>query len=489
MSEQELKQVNKVAVFCHAIIVAALLGAYVVEVFKGTRTVGYYAVFSALAAIPLIANLVLLKLNPANKLIKHILGFGYGIFYCFVIFTTIEPVAFTYAIPMLVVILLYNDLRYCTVISSSAVLANIIYTIYQAVAVGIPSDDIKTYEIRIAAITLVGLFLCLSTYVSAKINRVKMDDINLEKDNISRLLQHTVNVSGEITKGIGDVTGHMKELGGAVSETRNAMQEVSSGTNDTAESIQSQLGKTEEIQHNIEQLANMAESIAESMEQAKENVAIGRKNIDSLNEQMAVSERAGNEVVESMKSLEEYMTNVQSIIDLITSVASQTSLLALNASIEAARAGEAGRGFAVVATEISNLANQTQTATVNITEVIHNVSDKLDVAANAVEQLMSNSKKQSESANQAADSFVLISESTERVNEQSERLGNAVTRLTDANSAIVESIQTISAIMQEVSAHSQETYTVSERNTGIVGEVTRLVDNLNEQAQRLNIKA
>lgn len=267
------------------------------------------------------------------------------------------------------------------------------------------------------------------------------------------------------------------------------MQEVSSGTNDTAESIQSQLGKTEEIQHYIEQLANMAENIAESMGQAKENVAIGRKNIDSLNEQMVVSERAGNEVVESMKSLEEYMTNVQSIIDLITSVASQTSLLALNASIEAARAGEAGRGFAVVATEISNLANQTQTATVNITEVIHNVSDKLDVAANAVEQLMGNSKKQSESANQAADSFVLISESTERVDEQSERLGNAVAKLTDANSGIVESIQTISAIMQEVSAHSQETYTVSERNTGIVDEVTRLVDNLNEQAQRLNIKA
>ena len=489
MSEQELKQVNKVAVFCHAIIVAALVGAYSVEVFKGTRTGGYYAVFSALAVVPLIANLVLLKLNPANNLIKHILGFGYGIFYCFVIFTTIEPVAFTYAIPMLVVILLYNDLRYCTVISAGAVLVNIIFTVYQAVTVGISAEDVKTYEIRLAAITLVGVFLCLSTYVSAKMNRLKMEDINLEKDNISRLLQHTVNVSGEITKGIEDVAGHMQELGGAVSETRNAMQEVSTGTNDTAESIQSQLGKTEEIQHNIEQMADMVENIAESMEQARENVAIGRKNIDSLTEQMAVSERAGREVVESMKALEEYMTNVQSIIDLITSVASQTSLLALNASIEAARAGEAGRGFAVVATEISNLANQTQTATVNITEVIHNVSDKLDVAANAVEQLMGNSQKQSESANQAADSFVMISESTERVNEQSERLSNAVSRLTDANSGIVESIQTISAIMQEVSAHSQETYTVSDRNTAVVEEVGKLVEHLNKQAQRLNIKA
>lgn len=489
MVERELKEVNKVAVSCHTAIVVVLLLAYAMEIVKGDRTIGYYVVFSAFAVIPVIANQVLLRLNPAHKLIKHILGVGYGIFYAYVIFTTTEDITFTYAIPMLVIILLYNDLQFCTLISVGAVVVNIIYTVYQAVNVGIPSETVKVYEIRFALLILVCVFLCVATYISAKLNRMKMEDINSEKDNISRLLQHTVNVSGEISKGIEDVTGHMKELGGAVSETRNAMQEVSSGTNDTAESIQNQLSKTEEIQNYIEQMAKMVESIAESMEQAKENVASGKKNIDSLTAQMAVSEKAGKEAVDGMKALEEYTANMQSIIDLITSVASQTSLLALNASIEAARAGEAGRGFAVVATEISNLANQTQNATVNITEVIHNVSDKLDIAADAVEQLMDNSRKQSESALQAADSFVMISESTERVNEQSDQLSNAVARLTDANSGIVESIQTISAIMQEVSAHSQETYAVSDKNTGIVESVTRLVEELNEQAQRLNIKA
>lgn len=69
---------------------------------------------------------------------------------------------------------------------------------------------------------------------------------------------------------------------------------------------------------------------------------------------------------------------------MITSVANQTSLPALNASIGAARAGEAGRGFAVVATEISGLANQTQSATVDITDVIRSVSDKLQAAAGTV---------------------------------------------------------------------------------------------------------
>lgn len=278
----------------------------------------------------------------------------------------------------------------------------------------------------------------------------------------------------------------MKELGAAVSETRNAMQEVSAGTNETAESVQNQLGKTEEIQNHIEQMSDVMDSISHSMEEAKGNVSIGQGNIDSLMRQMTVSEGAGREVVEDMKALEEYTSNMQSIIDLITNVASQTSLLALNASIEAARAGEAGRGFAVVASEISSLANQTQSATVNITDVIQSVSEKLGIAMDAVDQLMKSNEKQSESAAAAAGSFEKIADSTNQVDEQNRRLDQAMEQLTAANSVIVESIQTISAIMEEVSAHSQETYSVSERNTKIVAEVERLVEDLSSQAKQLN---
>ena len=187
-----------------------------------------------------------------------------------------------------------------------------------------------------------------------------------------------------------------------------------------------------------------------------------------------------------MKELETYTSNMQTIIDMITSVASQTSLLALNASIEAARAGEAGKGFAVVATEISNLANQTQSATVNITDVIHSVSEKLKVAVDAVEELMVSNQKQNESAEQAEESFGKIAEGTDQVDEQSRRLDQAVKQLADANRVIVESIQTISAILQEVSAHAQETFNVSENNTRIVSEVDTLVEKLSDQAQQLN---
>lgn len=482
----EGRAVNKVALACHIVLAAVLELAYFMEVAKGARTIGYYLLFSLFALGPVIVELIMYKRAPESMQLRYIIAAFYTVFYIFVVFTTVNAVAFTFIIPIYLVMILYSDVRLCGIVSGTAVAVNVIFLGYQAVTGRLDMSDMATYEIRVLLLLIIAIFLCLATKTLYRVNQMKLEELNREKENVSTLLYNVMTISGQMSQGIVDVTGHMQELGGAVSETRNAMQEVSTGTNDTAESIQNQLGKTEEIQNYIEKMANMVDSIVKSMEQAKENVMIGRQNIDTLAAQMTASEKAGLEAVDGMKALEEYTSNMQSIIDLITSVASQTSLLALNASIEAARAGEAGRGFAVVATEISNLANQTQAATVNITEVIHNVSSKLGTAADAVEQLIESSRQQSESARQAADSFGLISESTERVNEQSEKLTDAVARLSDANSGIVESVQTISAIMEEVSAHSQETYTVSNRNTDIVEEVTRLVENLNDQANRLN---
>ena len=426
------------------------------------------------------------KTNPDTDKIKHVLGIGYRIFYIFVIFTTISDVAFTFAIPMFIVVTLYSDVRFCALVGFGCFIVNVIQAIQHAVTVGFAEGELATYEIKVALMLIVAIIVCFTTSVMEKINGMKMVAIQEEKENVSRLLNNVMNISGNMSEGISDVTVQMQELGNAVSETRNAMQEVSTGTNESAEAIQNQLGQTEEIQKHIEKVASVSESINDSMEHAKGDIQNGKSNLDILLAQVESSEHAGQEVVTDISALEEYMKNMQSIIELITSVASQTSLLALNASIEAARAGEAGKGFAVVATEISNLANQTQSATVNITEVIHNVTDKLTVAVNAVQQLMDNNTKQNESAATVADSFEKIAESTQNVDEQSRMLEKVVSDLAVANSGIVESVQTLSAIMQQVSAHSNETYNVSDRNTDIVNQVSALVETLNKQAQSLH---
>lgn len=484
--ERERKEVNRAAVFCHTVLAAILVAAYALEVYKGSRTIGYYAVFALLALVPVVSEWVLYRQNPGNKIIQHILGFGYSIFYIFVIFTTTDVTAFTFAIPLYIVVTLYSDLKYCIVLSTGGFLVNLIFTIYRAVTAGIASEEMPTYEIRVLLMLIVAVFLCLSTDVMSKINRMKMEELGQEKDNVSRLLNSVMTTSEEMSNGIIDVQEQMTMLGGAVSETKSAMEEVSSGANDAAEAIQNQLGQTEEIQRHIEEVGAVSRSIGDSMDQAKNDVLDGKNSLKTLLEQVKNSERAGNEVVADIGELEAYMKNMQSIIELITNVATQTSLLSLNASIEAARAGEAGRGFAVVATEISNLANQTQGATVNITEVIANVSEKLTIAVKAIEELMSNNAKQSEAAETVAGSFEKIAGSTQNADEQGHILTQVVGNLATANAGIVESVQTISAVMEEVTAHSNETNSICDKNTDIVNQVAELVEDLSRQAQSLN---
>lgn len=484
--DRERREVNKAAAICHSALTAVLVISYALEVAKGARTIAYYIVFVALAVIPVIAEWVLYKKEPGNRYIQYILGVGYGIFYIFVIFTTTNVTAFTFIIPLYIVITLYSDLKYCIILSAGGFAVNLVYAVYRAVTSGIPQEEMATYEIRVLLMLLVAVFLCIATNVMTKINKMKMEELGREKDNVSRLLNNVMDTSGNMSSGICDVREQMTMLGSAVSETRSAMEEVSSGANDAAEAIQNQLGQTEEIQKHIEKVESVSRNIGSSMEQTNRNIMDGKNSLEALLSHVESSERAGNEVVADIGELEEYMQNMQSIIELITSVASQTSLLALNASIEAARAGEAGRGFAVVASEISNLANQTQSATVNITEVIRNVSEKLTIAIRAIEQLMSNNAKQNEAAETVAGSFEKITESTRDADENSRMLEKVVGNLATANVGIIESVQTISAVMEEVSAHTNETYDTCNKNTSIVNQVAELVENLNKQAQNLN---
>jgi len=232
-------------------------------------------------------------------------------------------------------------------------------------------------------------------------------------------------------------------------------------------------------------IAGVSEHINTSMDSANNQINLGKENMQQLMSNAVSSQKAGELVASEMKSLEEQAHNMQQIIDIITNIATQTSLLALNASIEAARAGEAGRGFSVVASEISNLASQTQQSTVKITDSIESVVKKLHNVSVATSELVENNEQQTMSAQITSENFDLIANSAKEARDNAEILIDIIKELSKANQAIVDTTQTVSAIMQEVSAHSNETLEVSDKNLQVVMDVSKEVDLLKAQTNKL----
>ncbi|MBO5509502.1 MAG: hypothetical protein J5962_03470, partial [Lachnospiraceae bacterium] len=342
-------------------------------------------------------------------------------------------------------------------------------------------------EIRIASLIMFTLCMSMSTMAAALTNHNRMGQIEAEKERVSNLMNQILRVSNQMTDNISNVSRKMELLNDTAYKTKVSMEEVTQGTGDTVESIQMQMEKTEEIHQAICQVSTSTAAISDNIGQTRKEIEASKINIDELIRHVQLSNKANKDVSDEIKKLSEYAVKMQSIIELINGITSQTSLLALNASIEAARAGEAGKGFAVVASEISTLATQTEEATVNITELIGNVSAELSNIVDVIGDMLSNSNEQNVVANKTAHSFEEITIKAEMVYREAGKLRELVTGLSEANEHVIRGIETISAATEEVTAHSCETLETSEKNSSIAGEVEEIVEVLSQLANELSV--
>ncbi len=481
----EKAYINHMTILGHTIIVTVLFLAYTLELIKGSRTIGYYTVFSLIAIVPVIAEHIIYRMQPESPYIQYFIGIGYGILYLFAIFTTHSVTPFVYAFPMFMVIILYMDVRFGALICTGVVLGNLVYIAYHAVSIGYSAEEVPDLEIRVAATLLTGIFMVMATVAVKKVNGEKLKIMEQQTQENTKLLNNVLDTSDSMISGIGEAVDKMGHVGESVDHIRDSMNQVSAGSTETAESVQTQMLRTEQIQQHIVNVKDTTAGIEQNMAETERRVEEGMRQMNALSQQVDKSISANNEVLEKMNALQEYANQMNTIIDTITSIAGSTGMLALNASIEAARAGEAGKGFAVVASEISNLANQTKTATVNITKLIENIKEELQSVSDAVDVVTDSNRANAGNTQAVTDSFSGIAGETKHIGEQTRELLDIVEELEAANADIVDNIRTISAIVEEVSAHANETYNACEENSRLVDSVTEIVQDLNEDAQKL----
>ena len=479
---------NKTVIMCQTIEVSIITFAYIIEVVKHARTVGYVALVALFALLPVIAEWIIFKKDNENKVIKHIVSVSFAIFYALIMLTTNNILAFVYAIPMLFAITVYSDVAYIAKIISGAVIINIVEVVIMLKNGYYTSADTAKIEIQVLVMIIMGAFAIYATKVSSDIAKERIEAIASQEMKVSEVLGTVRYVAGELTQKVDAVNQQARELNSALVETKDAMNEVNIGSTDTANAVQDQLTQTEEIQDYVTNVLNESKDIIASVDDTMTALDNGNNNIEKLMEQASNSVNIGSSVRAQLEELNNDMGKMTSIIDIITEITTQTSLLALNASIEAARAGEAGKGFAVVASEITHMADQTQDATVKINDMINGVSESIANVINATTSMIHLIQEQDKATGVTAESFKSIKDNSTIVSTKVTALQKIVEQLNVANSAIVDSISTVSSISEEVTAHATETLNTSEANLNIIDGIIDNVNSLGKLSDELKEK-
>lgn len=453
----DLKNTNIVAIIAHFSNVFLLTGFTLFVAIKGGMGVLRPSIMLALGFIPVVAEIIVYSRNHDTELIKHFLAVGYAVFYTYTLMTTTNHMVFVFVIPMILMVVMFNDQKYILLVNIGVIILNGIAVIGGYFTGRFGFTDINVGILQLVAVVMVAVNSFLSARMLSQSNAKKLDNVERAQKEAEQALNNISVISEQLKAGIEDIDKGLDRLVDISRVTEQAMNEVSNGASDTANAVEQQMYQTEAIQEKVEKVNQAAFGITENMKETAGAIDDGSGNVRILMEKTNISVQNGEDVTEKLKSLEGYMTQMQSIVGLIGGITSQTSLLALNASIEAARAGDAGRGFAVVATEISGMATQTQEATVNITGLIENVSDAIHEVVQVIYKMIEGINEGKDSTERTVESFKRIQENSHQISNNIDNLFDSVTELKNANKGIVDSIQTISAISEEVTARSAET--------------------------------
>lgn len=475
---------NSVFYTMHLVLQGLIFFAYLLEVIKGSRTVGYFAGLAVVIIATVVAETIIIRKDPETVKLRWVGCIGFEIMYAYVLLTAANPLIFCYAFLTMVLTVIFSDLKFTLLFNLGVIILNIISVVIGLMN-GISEQEVPQDEIQVLSIIVMSIFLHNVSKGLFVNEQEKLKDIQTKEEAAEKTTNVIMETVDRMNESIKDVLSAVDSLTKSTEETMDAMKEVTNGANETANSVQEEIQMTEDIRTSVNEVKEVSDVITDNMNSAMNEINEGRKNIDDLLSRVGESKEAGEKVVEELRELELHTTQIHEITELIKNVASQTNLLALNASIEAARAGEAGKGFAVVADEITKLADQTSEATGNITALINDLSNKLTEVVGSINALMESNEAQNECANSAAESFERIAGSTDTAKSEGDVLGDVVEKLEHANATIIDSISTVSAVSEEVSAHATDTLETTEQNQDIVRNVADLIDSLSDDAKRL----
>ncbi|AQS57686.1 methyl-accepting chemotaxis protein [Desulforamulus ferrireducens] len=292
--------------------------------------------------------------------------------------------------------------------------------------------------------------------------QINQDNPIKTKDEIGLLAQAFRDMVVQMNVLVKEIVEKSRQVATAAQQMNASATQTSAGAIETASTMNEISATVENVAANMDDVSNVSKTSAALAQE-------GGREIAKVNEQMQEITDSTRSVAGVIQGLSQRSQEINQIVELITGIADQTNLLALNAAIEAARAGEQGRGFAVVADEVRRLAEQTAGATKQINGLIASVQTEAQRAETQINENVTTVQNGSLLVQELGHKFSRIAEDVEGLAQQ-------IAQVVAATEELNSGVQNVAAAAEEQTASMEEVSATSESLEKLAKELSSLVE-------------
>ena len=375
----------------------------------------------------------------------------------------------------------------------------------------------RVFIVAIAAIIVMTVIVCIlgarsiSKSIQKSIEIVEQiadGNLNVDidkksigrKDEVGNLSKSTAGLKENLLDMIGSISDSAKQLSDSSTQlasssgnTVSYISQVEGAINEIATRATKQAQDTLNASDEMEKLGHIvgdASDAAKDLENRANNMnRTSNDAVEILYELSIINDKtrnAFNEYEAQTKATNDSISNIQSFANVITNIADQTALLALNASIEAARAGETGMGFAVVAGEISSLAKQSSDAASETTKIIEELIFNSQNSVKTMEEVTSIIRQQDNYIKNTEKAFDDVKKEVDTSLSDIKYISEKIDEMVGIRNHICDVLEKLSDVAGQNAASSQENSASVTEVTVIMDDVAKEVDNIKEIVESLN---